>query len=134
MTDPLTRMKTTMLLTWQKWQIQPTGTTSSIWSADHTAPWHQSCLESSLQIRIRIRIKFGFRCLVQLVDTSSVLPGIQPAYQIQNQTQDHICRSLVCLSIKHVTLSRVRYIHSPATGCKLNHCCVGSSVRCLCVR
>ena len=26
----LTRTKTTMLLTWQKWQIQPTGTTSSI--------------------------------------------------------------------------------------------------------
>ncbi len=52
--DALTRMKTAMLLTWQKWQIQPTGTTSSIRLSQLLVSRPYSAL-------------------------ASVLPGIQPA-------------------------------------------------------
>ncbi len=57
--DALTRMKTTMLLTWQKWQIQPTGTTSSIRLSQLLVSRPYSAL-------------------------ASVLPGIQPANKSHN--------------------------------------------------
>ena len=56
MADALTRMKTIMLLTWQKWQIQPTGTTSSIRLSQLLVSRPYSAL-------------------------ASVLPGIQPAQE-----------------------------------------------------
>jgi len=51
-----------MLLTWQKWQIQPTGTTSSIRLSQLLVSRPYSAL-------------------------ASVLPGIQPADKNQNQNQ-----------------------------------------------
>ncbi len=92
MADALTRMKTAMLLTWQKWQIQPTGTTSSIRLSQLLVSRPYSALASVLPgiqpAKGKNRLaRFNARCLLRWFGLSWVLPGTQPASM--KLTQDH---------------------------------------------